>query len=79
MCEAEQRARETEAEEQQRVCEIEAEEHQRSREVHDAEQQRAREDLELAAYTKNVKIRQMWDRLRVDAHMMQEKDYHERC
>ena len=33
----------------------------------------------MAAYTKNMKIHQMRDCIRVDAQMMQEKNYQARC
>ena len=75
MEEDQQRAREA----KQRAWDIEEEDWQGACEAQDTEQKRAIKDLVMAAYTKNVKIQQMWDHVRVDAHRMQEKDYQECC
>ena len=53
--EAEQKAWDIDEEDWQRACEIEAIKRQRVHESQDTEQMHAREDLDLAAYTKNIK------------------------
>ena len=72
--EVEQRVWDLEVETQQRACEAEKRVHEiedikqeRARETQDAEQKHAIEDLDSALYTKNIKIKQMWEHVHVDA------------
>ena len=84
--EAKQSVRDHEKEEQQtareaneRACEIEDMKQQCPCEVQDTEQRCTIEDMDMVAYTKNIKIKQMRECVHVDACMMQENDYQERC
>ena len=77
--EAKQSAWEIAGKEEQRVREIEVMKRRRACEALDADKKRAFEDMDMAAYTKNIKIKQMRERVQLDACMMKENDYQECC
>ena len=65
--------------EQLRAHEIEDIKRQHACEARDAEQKCTIKDMDIAVYTKNFKIKQMREHIRVDARMMQGNDYQKRC